>query len=119
MSNDRYERLNNYVMGVIYSPLLLVTAWLETRDARKIMGNRRLGESDDDENQEWERTGVEVDYEADGWAKRVEGSRPNVEVEAAVLEIRSLKEQVDELKGLVLEVRGKKGGEKVGDGASR
>lgn len=72
------------------------------------MGNRRLGESDDDENQEWERNGVEVDFEGDGWAKRVEGSRPNVEVEAAVLEVRQLREQVEELKGLVLEGRGKK-----------
>lgn len=107
----RYERLNNYVMGVIYSPLLLMTAWLETRDAHKIQGNRRLGESDEDEVQEWERNGVgEMDFEADGWAKTVDSSKPNVETEAAVLEIRELKREVEELKK-VLEDRGK------GDGA--
>lgn len=107
MSTVKYERLNNYVMGVIYSPLLLVTAWLETKDAYKVQGNRRLGESDEDEVQEWEQNGVgEMDFEADGWAKTVEGSRPNVETEAAVLEIRGLRKQVEELKKM-LEERGK------------
>ncbi len=107
MSTAKYERLNNYVMGVIYSPLLLVTAWLETKDAYKVQGNRRLGESDEDEVQEWEQNGVgEMDFEADGWAKAVEGSRPNVETEAAVLEVRGLKRQVEELKKM-LEERGK------------
>lgn len=107
MSTARYERLNNYVMGVIYSPLLLVTAWLETKDAYKVQGNRRLGESDEDEVQEWEGNGVgEMDFGADGWAEAVEGSRPNVETEAAVLEVRGLKVQVEELKR-ILEERGK------------
>lgn len=107
MSTAKYERLNNYVMGVIYSPLLLVTAWLETKDAYKVQGNRRLGESDEDEVQEWEQNGVgEMDFEADGWAKAVEGSRPNVETEAAVLEVRGLKRQVEELKKM-LEEQGK------------
>lgn len=114
MSTVRYERLNNYVMGVIYSPLLLVTAWLETKDAYKVQGNRRLGESDEDEVQEWEGNGVgEMDFMADGWAEAVEGSRPNVETEAAVLEVRGLKRQVEELRKL-FEDRGK--GEDVNGG---
>ncbi len=116
MSTARYERLNNYVMGVIYSPLLLVTAWLETKDAYKVQGNRRLGESDEDEVQEWEGNGVgEMDFGADGWAEAVEGSRPNVETEAAVLEVRGLKVQVEELKR-ILEERGKGEGEVVNGG---
>ena len=101
MSSPRYERLNNYVMGVLYSPLLLITAWLETKQAYKVRRNRRNGESDEDEVQEWEQLSGEVDWEAEGWTKRVESSKPNVETDVAVLEIRALREQVEELKKIV------------------
>jgi len=99
MPTSRYERLNNYVMGAIYSPLLLLTAFMETRDAHKVKYNRRHGEDDADESQEWEQNGCgEPDFEADGWAKKVEGTKPNVETDAAVLEIRALKQEIEELK---------------------
>ena len=88
-------------MGVLYSPLLLITAWLETKQAYKVRRNRRNGESDEDEVQEWEQLSGEVDWEAEGWTKRVESSRPNVETDVAVLEIRALREQVEELKKIV------------------
>ena len=101
MSSPRYERLNNYVMGVLYSPLLLITAWLETKQAYKVRRNRRKGESDEDEVQEWEQLSGEVDWEAEGWTKSVESSRPNVATDVAVLEIRALREQVEELKKIV------------------
>lgn len=52
MPTARYERLNNYVMGVLYSPLLLMTAVLETKDAVKVQGNRGRGEDDEDTMQE-------------------------------------------------------------------
>jgi hypothetical protein len=51
----RYERLNHYVMGFVYSPLLLVTAWAETRQAHAIKRNRQRGEEDDDTTEEWEQ----------------------------------------------------------------
>jgi len=99
MPTSRYERLNNYVMGAIYSPLLLLTAFMETRDAHKVKYNRRHGEDDADESQEWEQNGCgELDFEADGWTKKVEGTKPNVETDAAVLEIRALKQEIEELK---------------------
>ena len=101
MSTYRYERLNNYVMGVVYSPLLLSTAWLETKHAHKLERNRLNHESDEDEVEEWEQMSGEVDFEADGWTKRVESTRPNVETDIAVLEVRALKEQVEELKKIV------------------
>lgn len=107
MSSPRYERLNNYVMGVVYSPLLLITAWLEKKQAYKVKRNRRNGESDEDEVQEWEQMGRELDFEADGWSKRVESTRPNVQTDLAVLEVRALREQVEELKKMV---EGKEGG---------
>lgn len=103
MSSTRYERLNNYVMGIVYSPLLLVTAWLETKQAYKVRRNRRNGESDEDETQEWEQMSGELDFEADGWQKKVQSTRPNVETDVAVLEVRALREQVEELKKLVEE----------------
>lgn len=97
MPTARYERLNNFVMGVIYSPLLLITAYLETQQAGRIKRNRGRGEEDEDTVEEWEQMNHSMDYESDGWAKKVEGSKPNVDTDAAVLEIRDLKAQVAEL----------------------
>lgn len=101
MSSDRYERLNNYVMGIVYAPLLLVTAWLETREAYHVRNNRRVGESDEDTTEEWEQMMGEVDFEGEGWSKKVEGTKPNIDTDAAVLEIRELREKVDELKKMI------------------
>ena len=88
-------------MGVIYSPLLLATAWLETKQAYKVKRNRSNRESDEDEVQEWEQMSGELDLEAEGWTKKVETSRPNVETDVAVLEVRALRDQMEELKKIV------------------
>ena len=101
LSDGRYGRLNDYVMGVIYSPLLLITAWFETREAYHVRRNRRFGESDEDTTQEWEQMIEEVDFESEGWSKKVESTRPNVETGAAVLEVRELRERVAELKKMI------------------
>jgi hypothetical protein len=108
LSDEKYNRLNDYVMGTIYSPLLLITAWLETKQARRVKFNRKRGEDDDDVQHEWEQVLHECDFEADGWDKKVQATKPNVEVDMAVLEIWKLKEEVGELKELLLEM--KKGG---------
>lgn len=103
----RYERLNNFVMGVVYSPLLLITARLETKQAHRVKWNQRNNESDEDETQEWEQMGAEeLDLEGEGWTKKVEGSRPNVETDVAVLEVRALREQVEELKRIFVQGKG-------------
>jgi len=101
MSKKSYERLNNWVMGIVYSPLLLITAYMETRQAHTVANNRKRGEQDDDTIEEWEQMEPEMDFESDGWAKKVAATKPNVETDAAVLEVRALKEQVEELKKLV------------------
>ncbi|OCT46219.1 Calcium channel YVC1 [Cladophialophora carrionii] len=101
MDSHRYERLNNYVMGVIYFPVLLVTAALEAIDARSVRSNRSRGEEDDDTIEEWEEMAGELDFESEGWDKKVQSTRPIVEVDADVVEIRQLKEQIDELHRLV------------------
>ncbi|KAH8694986.1 putative potassium ion channel Yvc1 [Talaromyces proteolyticus] len=97
MPSNTYERLNNYIMGVIYSPLLLITAYIEARDARQIRWNRHCGEADDTVHQEWEELAAEVSFDitgTDDWGEIVQKTKPNVEVPTAVLEIRELKEQV-------------------------
>ena len=99
MSPPAYNRLNNAVMAIIYAPLLLITAYIETKQAHTVMRNRRHGEADDDTVEEWEPHGQ--DFEADGWAKAVEATRPNVETDAAVLEIRELKGKIGELQKMV------------------
>ncbi|KAK2741146.1 hypothetical protein FQN57_005748 [Myotisia sp. PD_48] len=105
LSTPRYERLNHYVMGVIYTPLLLITAFIETCNARQIRLNRRLGEEDDDTLQEWESAAADVNVipgnQNEAWNDLVEKSKPNVEVEQCVQEVRQLKDQVTELTALV------------------
>ncbi|KAF2193193.1 hypothetical protein K469DRAFT_653072 [Zopfia rhizophila CBS 207.26] len=109
MPKPQYERLNDIVMGIIYSPLLLITAFLETRQAHRVSYNRRRGEEDDDTVEEWEQTLHECDFEADGWDKKVQQSKPNVEFGAEILEVRKLQEEVNELKEILLDIREKSG----------
>lgn len=101
MPKEMYERLNNYVMGFIYSPLLVVTALYEAREARTVKANRRRGEEDDDTIEEWEQLAGQVDFEAEGWTKKVAQSKPDVETDTDVIEIRQLKEQMQELTKMI------------------
>ena len=109
MPKAKYERLNDYVMGFIYSPLLIITAFMETRQAHRVKYNRRRGEEDDDMVHEWEQVLHECDFEADGWDKKVQATKPNVEFDTAVLEIKKLQHEVGELKDLLVEMRDKAG----------
>ncbi|RYP42438.1 hypothetical protein DL768_010330 [Monosporascus sp. mg162] len=112
----QYERLNDAVMAVIYSPLLLCAAVFEARNAKHIRANRRRGEDDADTHEVWEQMAGQVDFEAEGWAAKVAESKSNVEEEPAVLEVRKLREEVDKLREL-LEGLSKKLGDKS-DGES-
>ena len=107
-------------MSIIYSPLLLITAYLEARAGRQVLKNRSKNEEDADTTEEWEELGPLtpgnidrpqengdserrqfVDFEADGWAKTVEMTKPNVEVDSTLLEVRELQKQVRELAEMV------------------
>jgi hypothetical protein len=101
MDKHKYERLNNYVMGVIYSPLLIFTAAYEAHEAQKVRSNRKRGEEDDDTIEEWEQLEGEIDFESEGWEKKVQSTKPDVEVDVDVKEIRELKDQVAELKEMI------------------
>jgi hypothetical protein len=98
---DRFERLNHYVMAVIYSPLLFIIAFIEMYNARRTWVNRSLGEEDDNMMEEWEDIAHEVGFELEGWSQKVLEMKPNVEVDLCVLEVRELKEQVNNLTLLV------------------
>ncbi|KAK4184678.1 putative calcium channel [Podospora australis] len=101
MSKKAYERLNDYVMATIYSPLLLVSAYFEMRTAAEIRGNRARGEEDDDTIEEWEQMSGDFDFEADGWGKTVISARSNLEEEPAVAEVKKLREEVEKLKEMI------------------
>lgn len=101
LPKKQYERLNDIVMAIIYFPLLFCAAILEVQTAKSVRQNRRRGEEDDDTVEEWEQMADQVDFEGEGWAKKVNESKANVEEDAAVLEIRELRSEVDQLKGLL------------------
>lgn len=101
LSSSAYERLNDIVMGVIYAPLLVVTAFLEQRAARGVRENRRRGEDDDDTTEEWEELGFDVEREDEGWVDKVKASAPNVDIDATGLEVRRLRAELAGLKEAV------------------
>jgi hypothetical protein len=104
MPKRQYEVLNDIVMGVIYSPLLFFAAFFETRQANDIRRNRRRGEDDDNVEEEWAEMESKLDMESDGWTKTCEAAKSNVEVEPAVVEVRKLRSEVEELRALLVEV---------------
>ncbi|KAH6683544.1 potassium ion channel Yvc1 [Plectosphaerella plurivora] len=115
MPKHRFEQFNDLVMGICYSPVLVVAAWFESRTAGSIVRNRSRGEEDDDVAEEWEQTTVEVNFESDGWDKICQGAASNVEIEPAVQEVQKLRAEVDELKKLILEISKAVGAGKADD----
>lgn len=99
-----YMRLNDYVMAFVYSPLLVVAAWWETRRARDVRFNRKRGEEDDDTIEEWECSMETLDLESEGWTKKVAGVASNVEDDQATVEVKKLREELDELKQLIVKL---------------
>jgi hypothetical protein len=116
MSKKTYERINDIVMGTIYSPLLLISAYFEMRTAQNIRVNRARGDADDDTIEEWEQMSGQMDFEADGWNKQVTAAKSNLEEEAGVAEVRKLTEEVEKLKDLVISLH-KALGESSGEGS--
>ncbi|KAL4862547.1 hypothetical protein BDV12DRAFT_42340 [Aspergillus spectabilis] len=119
LPSQNYAKLNDIVMGIIYSPLLLVIGFLEVREARRIRSNRRRGEEDDDDVEEWEHTAEQVDFEIDDtWKQTVREITPNVHVDQSSLEIVQLREQVQTLTELVRQLADEKLATSFGAGES-
>ncbi|KAG4418479.1 hypothetical protein IFR04_008373 [Cadophora malorum] len=117
MPRKQYAKLNDYVMAALYSPLLLVAAWFETRSANRVRSNRKRGEEDDDTVEEWEQLAGELDIEGEGWDKKVAQVKPNVEEDQATVEVKALRSEVQELKELLLQLVKKDGGAANGSGS--
>ncbi|KAI1125506.1 hypothetical protein F5Y10DRAFT_246941 [Nemania abortiva] len=115
LPKKQYERLNDIVMGIIYSPLLFCAALFEVRTAKEVRRNRKRGEEDDDTIEEWEQMVDQIDFEGEGWLKKVDESKANVEDDTAVLEVRQLRSEVKELKGLLEKLSKRLGEEANGD----
>ena len=95
-----YAKLNDYVMAVIYSPLLLVAAWWETRSAKKVVANKAKGNDDDATDEEWNQFTYKVD-EDPKWTEKVQKVKPNVVDDTATVAVRELTEQVKELREIL------------------
>jgi hypothetical protein len=74
------------------------------QEAHVVRSNRRRRAKDDDTIEEWEQLANECDFEDDGWAKKVEETKPNVEIAGDIIEVRKLRDEVKELKALIEEV---------------
>jgi hypothetical protein len=110
MPRNMYAKLNDYVMAVIYSPLLIVAAYFETRSAKAVKSNRRRGEEDDDTMEEWEQMAGTVDFEQEGWAKTVQRVTPDIADDSATLEVRALKGEIKDLKEILMRfIEGRQG----------
>lgn len=105
MPSDKYERLNDFIMGVIYSPVLIITAFLEQRMATVVKENRRKGETDEDTVEEWEQLDFKPEEEDHAWAEKVKKSSPDVVVDATTKSLAALTREVADLKKMLLEGR--------------
>ncbi|KAJ9635763.1 Calcium channel yvc1 [Coniosporium tulheliwenetii] len=96
LSKRQWHGLHRCIMTVIYSPALLIIAFLESRQSHRGICNWVRVKVGDQKLQEWEEHADEVDFEADGWSELVEETKPNVVDDAAVLEIKKLRKEVQE-----------------------
>ena len=123
MSKPTYEKLNNFVMSIIYSPLLVVVAWIEKRNASTIIWNRRRGEADDDSVEVWEvlnwrpdakgfTNGASAPHQGDQeWCRVVEETSPDPAKNPVLEEVRALRQEIEELRG---RLTGAEGGRREG-----
>jgi hypothetical protein len=56
---------------------------------------------DDDTVEEWEQLAGEINFESEGWDKKVESVKPNVEEDQATTEVKQLRVEVQELKDML------------------
>ena len=75
---------------------------METREAKRIRANRRRGEEEDDDVQEWEHVAEEVDFDVDEpWRTRVDDNKPDIKSLDPSAEVKLLQTQVIELTNMV------------------
>ncbi|WYZ44824.1 hypothetical protein EsH8_VIII_000140 [Colletotrichum jinshuiense] len=104
MEKSKFERMSDVIMGIIYSPVLVVAAYFETRSAADIRSNRARGEEDDDTTEEWEQMEDQVDFESDGWNKLCLSAKTDLESDPTIFEVQKLRGEVEELKKMLVDI---------------
>jgi hypothetical protein len=125
LKKSTYQRLNEVVMKVVYSPVLVLIAVYESKylpesidsrfQARKITANRMVGLQDGEERMGWD-VDAEFDAEQNGWAERVRSTIPRIEEDEMVL-LRRVEKKLDSVEvtpGVASvdadEIQGRRGG---------
>ncbi|KZL78996.1 potassium ion channel yvc1 [Colletotrichum incanum] len=104
MEKSKFERMSDIIMGILYSPVLIVAAVFETRSAAEIRSNRARGEEDDDTIEEWEQMMDQVDFESDGWNKVCITAKTNLDTDPTISEVQKLRSEVEELKKMLVDI---------------
>jgi len=97
MTRKTYAKLNDKVLAFCYLPLLFISGWLDTRNARMIVHNRSHNQPDDDEREEWEELDTAVDFENSEWKEKVKNAVPDVKDGVALQEIRKARKDLQDL----------------------
>ncbi|KAK6525738.1 hypothetical protein TWF281_010785 [Arthrobotrys megalospora] len=97
MARKQYAKLNDRVLSVCYLPLLFISAWVDTRNARRIAHNRAHRQPDDDEREEWEELDNHADFENSDWKEKVKNAVPNVEEDVSTQEIKKVRKELQDL----------------------
>ncbi|KAK9468381.1 hypothetical protein V1512DRAFT_102582 [Lipomyces arxii] len=118
MPKYKYAKLNDMVMTVVYSPLLIIISAYELYVAGKILNNRASGESDDDTIQPWDEIESELDVANSEWATGLKGITPRYDREPEMVELNALRNQVSELTKIVKSLRNEIRGGKPGKARS-
>jgi hypothetical protein len=105
LKKSTYQRLNEIVMKFVYSPVLTMIAFYESKfpphsvpidrriQARKIAANRLIGLAPGDESMGWD---IEEEFNAEdcGWSEKVRSTIPRIEEDEMAL-LRRIEEKMD------------------------
>jgi len=97
MARKTYAKLNDRVLSVCYLPLLFISGWVDTINARMIAHNRAHGQADDDEREEWEELDNNTDLESSDWKDKVKNTIPNVQDDMSTQEIKKVRKELQDL----------------------
>jgi hypothetical protein len=128
LKKSRYQRINEIVMKIVYSPILVLIAVFESKysppfsvlltfryQARRILGNRMVGLQDGEEGMGWD-VDDSFDAEGSGWAEKVRSTIPRIEEDEMVL-LRRMERKLDHVESVIGvdkvdsdEIQGERGG---------
>ncbi|KAG0634682.1 hypothetical protein HOY80DRAFT_871941, partial [Tuber brumale] len=96
LERRKCQMLNDSVLAILYSPFMLLIAFLQSEKLAVFLANREGGKQDDDAVGEGERM-REDDILGEGWFERVEKRVPHIEEDGTSLEAKDLTSNLDEV----------------------